>query len=70
LDAQHGDGFYVAIGDKGGGSRNGPIIRFRMKPNARKGKDFEVVNGGSYLVILNKDAFDVLPEVLQEGLLP
>lgn len=66
--AVFGDGFYVTLGDRG--SRGtGITIRFQVSPQAREGADFlllgEIGVETCYVLILNKNAIQVIPEVLE-----
>jgi hypothetical protein len=61
--AAHGDGFYVRSGTTGAVA-NGLTIRFKLNPSAREGSDFKYLpNHDGYLVILNKKALQVIPEL-------
>jgi hypothetical protein len=66
--ARFGDGFYVQVG-KYGAIGNRLTIRFQLNPNAREGSDFRYVRNEGYLVIHNKNALMVIPELTKMSLL-
>jgi hypothetical protein len=66
--AIHGSGFYMMAGDK---AMAGPLlakgqqglnIHLKVRPDAREGSDFELVNGeyGKYIIGKNRAAFEVI----------
>lgn len=61
--AMYGDGFYVAEGDIGARG-TGINIKFVLNPKAREGTDFLYIPKKRYLVILNKNALQIIPESL------
>jgi formylglycine-generating enzyme required for sulfatase activity len=74
--AASGEGFYTAVGKKGGRG-TGITIRFDVDPKAREGTDFVVVDvaypgkggEGDYVLWRNRNAIRVIPESLDMSLL-
>ncbi len=60
--AMHGNGFYTRRGRSGAAGTN-ITIRFKVKPDAREGVDF--TTAGDYVIVLNKNALEVIPESIQ-----
>jgi hypothetical protein len=65
--AYYGNGFYVKAG-KTGAVDGGLTVRFKLNPNARHGTDFNYVNNDGYIVILNKRALQVIPDLAKMSL--
>lgn len=67
--AAFGDGLYTIPGQRSGFVGSGFTIRFKVDPNAREGIDFKLVNGGQYVLFLNRSTLKVIPESLQLDLI-
>jgi hypothetical protein len=65
--AYYGNGFYVKSG-KTGAVDGGLTVRFKLNPNARQGTDFNYVFNEGYIVILNKKALQVIPDLAKMSL--
>lgn len=71
--AIYGDGFYTAVGSRGG-ARTGFTVRFEVDPNAREGTDFirtyreysdhENAIEGDFIIWKNRNALRFIPETL------
>ncbi len=64
--AVYGNGFYSRKGRQGARD-TGWTIRFKVDPNAREGEDFTLGYNGEYVIWLNKNAIQVIPESLSLG---
>jgi hypothetical protein len=67
--ADHGDGFYLRHGEKGGVG-NGWAIHFLLAPNAVENVDFSVVKntqGGTTVIVKNRNALRVVDSSIRIG---